>query len=294
MRAAAWVLPFLISLLAADGFTSFATSITQKNNSAPTGIKLLTRTTTRREGRRFGYGGTVTVVGAPTGSITVEGWPRAEVEVVADIEQKAESEDDLARLATVNGFVFDDDVNHVSILTTGTHDKAFMRRAAKGFPKHLLSQPWKIDYRIRVPANIDLEINGGRGPIKLSGIEGAIRLSATEGDASLVLTGGIVSATIASGNVLVSIPVRSWRGGGADVRVATGTLTVELLPGFNGDIDAEVLRTGRIEDAYGGLESREKPGITETIMRARAGVGGAFFKFTVGAGTLLIKKPGAQ
>ncbi|HKZ02592.1 MAG TPA: hypothetical protein VJ180_10150, partial [Pyrinomonadaceae bacterium] len=72
MRAAAWVLLFLISLLAADGFTSFATSITQKNNSAPTGIKLLTRTTTRREGRRFGYGGTVTVVGAPTGSITVE------------------------------------------------------------------------------------------------------------------------------------------------------------------------------------------------------------------------------
>jgi hypothetical protein len=283
------LLPVLIGLLAADGFQSFATSSPQKNRSTPT-ASLLTRSSTRREGRRFGYGGTVTVVGAPTGSITVEGWPRAEVEVVAEVEQKAESEDDLIRLAAVNSFVFDDDANHVSILTTGTHDKAFMRRAAKGFPKHLLSQPWKIDYRIRVPANTDLEINAGRGPVKLSGIEGAIRISAVEGDASLFLTGGIVSATIASGNVLVSIPVRSWRGGGADVRVAAGMLTVELLPGFNGDIDADILRTGRIEDSYGGLESREKPGITPTIMRARAGAGGAFFKFTVGAGTLLIKK----
>jgi hypothetical protein len=281
------------SLCLNNVFGSFANpSLAPPQEQTAVAPSLLTRTTNRRAGRRFGYGGTVTVVGAPSGSITVEGWSRSEVEVVADIEQKAASEEDLDRIAAVNNFVFDEDVNHVSILTTGTHDKAFMRRAAKGFPKNLLTLPWKVDYRIRVPAVTDLEINAGRGSVKLSGVEGSIRLSSAEGDTSLILTGGIVSATIATGNVLLSIPVRSWRGGGADIRVAAGTLTVEVPPGFSGDIDAEVLRGGKIEDTSGSLQAREKPGITPTTMRARAGVGGAFFKFTVGTGNLVIRKVG--
>jgi hypothetical protein len=57
--------------------------------------------------------------------------------------------------------------------------------------------------------------------------------------------------------------VRSWRGGGADIRIAAGVLNVELPPGFNGDIDADILRTGKIVDNFGQLEKREKPGVTE-------------------------------
>ena len=33
--------------------------------------------------------------------------------------------------------------------------------------------PWKIDYRLRVPVNTDLEVNAGHGEVKLSGVEGA-------------------------------------------------------------------------------------------------------------------------
>ena len=40
----------------------------------------------RHERRRLGYGSTVAIVGAPQGSITVQGWPRNEVEITADIE----------------------------------------------------------------------------------------------------------------------------------------------------------------------------------------------------------------
>ena len=165
-----------------------------------------------------------------------------------------------------------------------------MRRAAKNFPKKLLGLPWKIDYRIRVPVATDLEINAGRGPITLSGIDGAITLTATESETQMTLTSGTVIATIASGRIDVRIPARSWRGAGADLRIAAGDLNVELPAGFNGDIDADILRTGQISDMFSALESREKPGITDRIVRARAGAGGAFFKFTVGDGTIRIKK----
>jgi len=262
----------------------------QKAANATKEALLLTRKTTRQETRRLGYGSTVTIIGAPQGSITIEGWPRSEVAVTADIELKADTEEDLNRLATVNGFVLDDEPNHLRVLTVGTHDKVFMRRAAKDFPKKLLSLPWKIDYRIRVPAVTDLEINAGRGPINLKGVEGAIRLSATESETYLTLTGGTVSATVASGKINVTIPVRSWRGSGADMRLAAGELSIQLPAGFNGDIDAEILRLGKIENLFTELQSRERPGITERVIKARAGAGGAFFKFTVGDGTISIRK----
>lgn len=259
--------------------------------SAPQ-IQLLTRTTTRRETRRFSYGGTVTVIGAPRGSVTVEGWSRNEVDLIADVELKGPTEADLDQLATVNTFVFDEDLNHLSVLTTGTHDRSFMKKSAKNFPKKLLNLPWKIDYRLRVPVNTDLEINAGHGSVKLSGIEGAMRVSATESETALTLTGGVVSATVTAGVITLTIPSRSWRGSGADIRIASGTINVDLPVGFSGDIDAEVLRTGKIVNTYEGLAPREKPGITERTVRARAGAGGAYFKFTVGDGTVNIRRSG--
>lgn len=274
-------------LLSADASTS-----AQKNKNvanAPVG-PLLTRTVSRREVRRFSYGGTVTVVGAPRGSITIEGWSKSEVDITAEIEVQAATEEDLARLAAVNGFVLDDDVNHLSVLTTGMHDKSYMRKAAKGFPKQLLGLPWKIDYRLRIPVSTQLEVNGGVGPISISEVEGAITLSAPQTDATLTFTGGVVTATIAAGTLHVHIPTRSWRGSGVDIQLASGELNVELPAGFNGDIDADILRTGKIENSYPGLETRDRTPFSEKAIHARAGAGGAFLRFKVGAGTIRLTK----
>lgn len=269
-----------------------STSSAQKANPTPTVPKLIKRTTTRNEGCRLNYGGTVTLLGAPKGSIQIEGWQKSEVALAAEIELQAESEADLNLLAPLNNFAFDDDGDHLRIFTTGTHDRDFMKRAAKNFPKRLLNLPWKIDYRLKVPASTDIEIDAGHGPISLSGVEGALRINATEGEASLILTGGSVSVTLAAGNVSLSIPARSWRGSGVEVRLAAGVLNIDLPAGFNGDIDADVLRVGKIVNAHDGVLSREKPGITERIMRARAGAGGAYFKFLVGDGMVNIRKTG--
>lgn len=265
----------------------------QKTTLDPNRPLQLLRTTPRHEVRRFAYGGTVTIVGAPAGSITIEGWSRNEVDITAEIQLKADTEADLDLLGLVNGFALDDDSNHIRILSTGTHDKAYMRNFKK-FPKALLGLPWNIDYRIRVPISTDLEINAGRGPISLSGVEGTIRLSAAESETNLKLSSGSLDATIAIGKVTLSIPSRSWRRGRADIRVGTGEIDIELPPGFNGDIDADILRIGQINDSYGGLEVREKPGLTPQIIRGRAGAGGGFIKLTVADGRINIRKLAAE
>ena len=275
------------------GPASFA-SAQKKGVPAPPSGPLLKRTVSRHEVRKFAYGGTVTVVGAPQGSITIEGWSRNEVEVTAEIELQAETEADLELLAAVNVFSLDEDVMHLNLLTTGTHDKSYLKKVAKTFPKRLLGLPWKIDYRLHVPQASDLDIHGGIGPINLTGVEGAITLTAPQSDANVTVTGGSLNLTVAAGTVNVHIPTRSWRGGGAYVQLASGQLNVELPNGFNGDIDADILRTGKIENSYPGIEKREPPGLGEKIIRGRVGAGGASLKFAVGTGTIVIKKADNQ
>ena len=249
----------------------------------------LVRTTTRNETLRLGYGGTLTLIGAPDGSITIDGWSRNEVEVRAEIQLRADSEQDLDRLALYNNFILDDDVNHVSILSTGTHDRVFMKKA-KNFPKKLLGLPWKIDYRIRVPMAVDLDINAGRGPIRLKGVDGNVRISSPQSEATLEFTGGTLSTTIGAGRVSLKVLGRSWRGVGADIKVAAGDIVLELPAGFSGELDADILRIGEIETTYEGLEAREKPGLTKQQMKGRMGTGGAFLKLTVGDGRIFIQK----
>jgi hypothetical protein len=262
----------------------------QKNKSPQTAApQSLTRTTTRHEVRRLGYGSAITILGAPAGTITIEGWNKSEVDITADIELHANTEEDLARLALVNSFVVDKDGNHLRIISTGTHDKNFMKKSAKDFPKSLLGLPWKIDYHIRVPMMSDLEIDAGRGAISISNVDGTINLKAVESDAQLTLTGGMLMVTIAAGKVNLNIPTRSWRGRGVDVRLALGDLTVQFPPGFSGDINADVLRTGKIENSYTGLEPREDTVATPRSLKGRTGAGGTVLNFTVGDGTINIK-----
>jgi hypothetical protein len=282
--------------LSVRSFTLFAalllltTAVVAQQKKAPelNRTPQLVRTTTRHELRRLAYGSTLTIIGPPDSSITIEGWQRSEVDVSAEIQLRADTETDLDLLAAVNTFVLDEDANHLRVMSTGTHDKAFMRSVAKKFPKALLGLPWRIDFRIRVPFAIDLDINAGRGPISISGVEGNVQLSAAESLASLKLTGGTLSATIATGALKLEIPARSWRGVGATVQIAAGDITVEIPAGFSGDFDAEVLRAGKIDSSYEELASSR--GVDPRTLSARAGAGGAAFKFTVGDGVIVIRK----
>ena len=262
----------------------------------PTPAPLLKRTTTRRESKRLGYGGSVTLYGAPEGSVTVEGWQKDEVEITAEVEQSADTEENLSRLAALNTFTVDEDLNHVRVMTVGLHDRKYAKRAARGLPKNLLAMPWKIDYRLKVPAAVDLEINAGRGALVVSGVEGGLRINAGGGggDSLFALAGGDVEATFANGPVTVRVPTRSWRGRGLRLRLASGDLTVELPPGFSGDVDAEVLRTGRVENDFPGLAPRERTKPTDRTLEARAGNGGATLSFTVTDGVLRLTQARAK
>ena len=246
----------------------------------------LKQTTFKTQTVEFGVGGTVTITGAPKGSITVEGWNKNEVEISAEIEIEAQNQADLAQLATISGFLVDEQFGHIRITSIGTNDKDYIKRVAKKFPKRLLETPFKIDYKIKVPSYCDLDINAGTGDLNISKIEGAMQIKAYESNATLDLIGGMINATIGTGKVDVKINSRSWRGKAASVQVSSGTLNVQFPQNMNAEVDAAVLRNGKIENELSSLKPRNRSKFSEKSIIAKAGNGGALLSFTVGDGTL--------
>ncbi len=248
--------------------------------------KLIKRTTYKTETVELGAGGTVSIIGAPSGSITVEGWQKNEVEISAEVEMQAATEADLTEIAKFSGFTIDEDFVHIRITSIGTHDKDYMKRVAKKFPKNLFGLPFKIDYKIKVPLYCDLEIDGGKGDLTLSKVEGALKINYLDSNAKLNLIGGSIVATFGSGTVEIVIPNRSWRGRSADVQIASGAMNVQMPFNLNANLDAKVLRVGKIENNLTNLKPRDRTKFTDQSIIAKAGSGGAVLSFTVGEGSL--------
>lgn len=247
------------------------------------------RTTYKTDRFDFGVGGTLEISGAPVGSIRIEGWKNREIEISAEIEVQASNEADLAKLGGVTTFVLEESLGRTGIISVGTHDKKYIKRLGKKFPKQLLGLPFRIDYVIKVPQYCDLEINGGRGDLTISGVEGSFKINYLETNAKINLIGGGTTAVFGKGTVDLTVPSTNWRGRFADVQLASGEMNIHLPGGMNAELDATILRTGKIENGYAGLKPRvRKTEFTDKSIVAKSGLGGIALKFTVGDGTLKI------
>jgi hypothetical protein len=208
---------------------------------------------------------------------------------------RADTEEELARLAEVVNFTLDQDASRLRLYTVGTHDRKYMKRTAKNFPKKLLAALWRIDYTLRVPAVTDLELYAGRGALTVTNTEGALNFNVTEGDVTLRLASGDVVGTVGRGNVILRPTMRSWRGRGIEMRLASGDFAAELPAGFNADFDARILQTGAIENTFGSptpfeLSDPNAPSSSTRSLRGRFGAGGAAFRLTVGNGNIRVRQ----
>jgi hypothetical protein len=264
---------FLRLILFAIFLSTFAFSAVAQTTT------LIKRTTYKTDKFDFGVGGTLSVAGAPNGSIRIEGWSKNEIEISAEIELYAQTEADLNELSKVTGFALEESMGRTGIISVGTHDKKYLKNASKKFPKALIGLPFKIDY----------VIDGGKGDLYIAGVEGTMKINFLDTNATLNLVGGGVLATFGGGTVDVSVPTRSWRGRFADIQLASGTMNVSLPPSINAELNASILRTGKIDNTYADLKPKtRKDAFTDKLIAAKSGAGGVPLKFTVGDGTLNI------
>ena len=191
----------------------------------------------------------------------------------------------------MTGFVTDETIARTGIISVGTNNKLGDKKLWKKFPKNLLNMPYRIDYVVSVPRYCDLEIDGGKGDVSVTGVEGSLRANLLETNAKFEVSGGTTAITVTTGSVDIAFGVRGWRGRSATVLVASGDLKVKLPSNLSAEIDAMVLRTGAIENTFPDLKPRDrKVQFSDKAVIAKAGVGGAPMKFTVGDGRLKIER----
>ena len=247
----------------------------------------LKRTTFKTDKFDFGPGGTLAIIGAPSGSIRVEGWEKGQIEISAEISLEADSEADLNLLSEITGFVLTEELGRAGIASVGINDKKYLKQIKRKLPKNLAGMPYRIDYVVRAPHFSDLQIDGGSGKLHITGIDGTMRVNFLESDARINLVGGSLLATFGSGNVEVTIPTRSWRGRFVDVQLAKGELSAALPPGLNATLDASILQTGSIENSFSELVPRiRKAEFTDKSIAAKAGAGTVPIRFVVTDGIL--------
>ncbi len=270
---------FLVSFIVLLSIATFAQS-----------PQLLKRTITKTDKFDFGAGGTVAITGAPNGSIRIVGTDKNEIEIVAQIELQAPTEADITGLALVTGFATDEMTGRTGIISFGTYNKLGDKKLWKKFPKRLMDLPMRIDYVINVPHYCDLEIDGGKGDLSVSGVEGSMRINFLETNADIAVISGATNINVAMGKVNVALGSNGWRGRAAEIMVAKGDLNVKLPTTMSAEIDATILRAGAIENTFPNLKPRNrKVPFTDKSIVAKAGVGGASLKFTVGDGNMKLE-----
>lgn len=252
--------------------------------------QLLKRTTTKTDSIPFGAGSTLSIAGAPLGSVKVSSTSRDTVEITATIEVQAANEADLAGAAVLTGFVTDESLGRVSIVSVGADTRRKMTSAEKKLVKNLKGMPYRIDYVIGVPKYCNIEIDAGQGEMEISGAQGNHRLNAIDANATVSLSGGNFTSVIAKGKLDITIPSSGWRGVGIDAQVATGDISITLPAKLSADIDAAILRTGEIANTFATLKPRDrKVPFTDKLIRAKAGAGGISIKLSVGDGSLYLQ-----
>ncbi len=234
-----------------------------------------------------GPGNTLTIFGAPKGSMTITGSAANEIEIAAKITLEGPAQTVIDQLAAVTGFITEESTGMLIVKTAGTHNRLGDKKLWKKVPKNVLTLPFRVDYVLKVPRYLDLNVNGGDGSLNISGIEGAIRVSYGQTQASVTLVGGTFTAQLGEGELDLRFPERSWRSGMVDIQLGTGNMNLWLPTTLSADIDATALNGGSVVVKTDQLKPRDKRvPFTETAIKARSGNGGVPFKLTVGTGTL--------
>jgi hypothetical protein len=257
--------------------------------------QVLKRTTTKSDTIPLGAGSTLSIVGAPVGSIKVSVVPGNEVHVAAEIEVQAANEADLSGAALLTTYVTQETLGKLAIVSVGADSRRKFTNEEKKLIKRLSGMPYRIDYTIGVPRYTNIEIDGGKGDLEISHVQGYVRVNFAESNAILELEGGETDITIGHGKLQLQLGLANGGIRNSTVQMVAGDIALTFPVRSSADIDAAVLRTGRIENLVPDLKPRDrKTAFTQRLVSGKKGVGGVAVKVTVGDGNITLDIPRFQ
>lgn len=164
--------------------------------------------------------GPLIVDGRENGGITVIGWDRDSVSVIARIQANADHEDDARALA-----------KQVTVSVSSG------RISADG-PSSRRRQSWAVSYEIRVPRRTDLDLRTHNGGIGVREVSGNIDMEAHNGPITVRSAGGRVRGRTTNGPLRAELSGARWEGAGLDLQTTNGPVVLEIPERYAAELQA--------------------------------------------------------
>lgn len=182
------------------------------------------------------------VDGQQNGGVSVHGWDRSEVLVLAKIQAEGEDASEARDLAS-----------GIEIQTDGG------RVRADG-PSTRRRQSWSVSYDIWAPRQTDLRVSTHNGGIGVDDMDSRLELGAVNGGITLHGVSGDVRGETTNGPLNVTLDGNQWRGPGLDLRTTNGPVNLEIPEGYSARLETGTqnggLRIGFPITLEGGMVGR--------------------------------------
>ncbi len=209
----------------------------------------------------------IRVDAGPNGGVTVHGWDKSTMLVVARIQANG---DDDAGAKDVAG--------HISI----TAERARIESTGPSTRGH---QGWSVSYDLYLPKTTGLDVSTKNGGVSVDGVKGKVDLGTVNGGIHLTDVAGDVRAETTNGGVSATLSGTSWDGAGLDLRTTNGGVTLEIPKGYNARLETGTTNGGFDVDFPITIQGRLGKRITTTL-----GTGGAMVRATTVNGGVRIKE----
>ena len=172
----------------------------------------------RTLGFRARDGLSLRVDASPNGGVSVSGWDRDSVHVIARVQTQAGSESEARELAGQIRIVNENG----TLMAEGPSSRRWAT--------------WSVTFEIYAPRRVDLDLETVNGPLTVEDVTGRLRLQAQNGPLSLQHVGGDVRANAQNGPLHVELTGTRWEGVGLDAETRNGPVVLEIPEGYNAEL----------------------------------------------------------
>jgi DUF4097 and DUF4098 domain-containing protein YvlB len=166
------------------------------------------------------------VDGRANGGITVHGWDKNQIEIVAMIQAQGETQADAENIAK-------------GILVTSQNGAV----RADGPDTHRY-QSWSVSYEVWAPRATELTLTAQNGGISVDGVASRMQLETVNGGLNLTDVDGDVRGTTVNGGVTAELHGDHWTGAGLDLRTSNGGVHLVIPSNYSARLETGTVNGG--------------------------------------------------
>jgi DUF4097 and DUF4098 domain-containing protein YvlB len=230
----------------------------------------------RGDQERFCETRTYTVAAAPSlkvdgrtnGGISVHGWDRPNVQVLAMVQTHAESEAEAREIA-----------KGITVSATGSD----IRADGPSTGRH---ESWSVSYDIYVPRQTNLTLSANNGGVSIESIVANVDAETENGGLSLRDVAGDVRGRTVNGGISADLSGDRWLGGGLDLRTSNGGVRLSIPSNYSATLEAGTVNGSVNIDFPVTVQGR----IRDKQFTTTLGAGGATIRATTTNGGVTIRR----